>query len=419
MFPAGLFQPSASDYAKIRDVRTFAETGEFDEFEGPNRKIARLDDLVGLGGGGSVDVSGLATNTALTDGLALKADKSTTYTKTEVDTALATKQPTGSYLVAADIAGKANTADVTTALAGKQNVGDYATVTQLTDVTGEIELWAPADRNVPIDTQFAPITGSSVYATKAEVPDVSGKADQSTTYTKTEVDTALATKQPTGSYLVAADITGKADTTTVDTALALKADKSTTYTKTEVDTALSGVGGGGPTVLIANLSHTTGNIYETTVLGSHHAHKWSIVQNTTPLRRDPISTYPSDFGLFYLPPSEPSSKIVQVTAYGRFTANSRTDPRWFGIVFSPLQITAATDLSNQNAFFDNVLGLNRYNGTGSTTMAMTNANVFTQPDAYDMCTTVTATFEMQPGNYFAINANQPAGITCRMTVLVW
>ena len=50
------------------------------------------------------------------------------------------------------------------------------------------------------------------------------KADVATTYTKTQVDSALS---------------NKADTTTVNNALALKADQSTTYTKTEVNTSLA------------------------------------------------------------------------------------------------------------------------------------------------------------------------------------
>ena len=58
-------------------------------------------------------------------------------------------------------------------------------------------------------------------ATAPTVPSLANKADKATTYTKTEVDTALSNKANTS-------------------ALAAKADQSTTYTKTEVDTALSG-----------------------------------------------------------------------------------------------------------------------------------------------------------------------------------
>ena len=56
------------------------------------------------------------------------------------------------------------------------------------------------------------------------------KADQGTTYSKTEVDTSLALK---------ADQATTYSKTEVDTSLALKADAATTYSKTEVDTSLA------------------------------------------------------------------------------------------------------------------------------------------------------------------------------------
>lgn len=93
---------------------------------------------------------------------------------------------------------------------------------------------------------------STTY-TKTEVDTaLSAKADQSTTYTKTEVDTQISTAV---SNLVnsapstldtleeLADALGDDPNfaTTIATQLGLKADKSDTYTKTEVDTALSNV----------------------------------------------------------------------------------------------------------------------------------------------------------------------------------
>ena len=113
-------------------------------------------------------------DTALSTAIAAKADQATTYTKTEVDTALADKAST-TYVDTQDAA-------LSTAIAAKAD---------------------------------------TTYVDTA----VSTKAD--TTYVDTQ-DAALTTA-----------IAAKADTTYVDTGLATKADQATTYTKTEVDTALS------------------------------------------------------------------------------------------------------------------------------------------------------------------------------------
>ncbi|MFM7984627.1 MAG: hypothetical protein ACKPKO_35420, partial [Candidatus Fonsibacter sp.] len=63
------------------------------------------------------------------------------------------------------------------------------------------------------------------------------QANQSTTYTKTEVDTELAKKANTTDMNVALAL--KSDKTYVDTQLALNANQQTTYTKTALDTELA------------------------------------------------------------------------------------------------------------------------------------------------------------------------------------
>jgi len=127
----------------------------------------------------------------INEALPLKADKSDTYTKQEVDTALSVK---------------ANADDVTAALNLKADKSDTYTKEE-------------------VNTALA------------------DKADKSDTYTKTEVDTALSAKANTTDVDTALTFKAdKADTytkTAVDNALALKADQATTYTKTEVDSALS------------------------------------------------------------------------------------------------------------------------------------------------------------------------------------
>ena len=133
------------------------------------------------------------TNKVVTETeLALKADTATTYTKTEVDTA---------------VNGKVNTSDVLTAIASDNKV-----VTQ-TDIAG-----------------FA--DSSSVY-TKTETDNlVAPKANTADVYTKTEVDTTMASVLVDGDTVTTVDDTNKIVT---QNELAVKADTATTYTKTEVD----------------------------------------------------------------------------------------------------------------------------------------------------------------------------------------
>ena len=126
---------------------------------------------VELNGNKSLSDLGLMSSTAINTALDLKADKSTTYTKTQIDT----------------------------------------TVSGLSD-------------------------------------DISAKADKSTTYTKTQVDTAISTA-----------VADKADTSTVNTALEGKADKSTTYTKTQVDSAITASEAGTDAKLL--LKANTADVY--------------------------------------------------------------------------------------------------------------------------------------------------------------
>jgi hypothetical protein len=70
--------------------------------------------------------------------------------------------------------------------------------------------------------------------------DLALKADQATTFTKTEVNTALGLKADSSAvYTIAA----------VDSALAAKADQATTYTKTETNAAIQSIVGAAPAAL--------------------------------------------------------------------------------------------------------------------------------------------------------------------------
>lgn len=150
--------------------------------------------------------------TALNNALNLKADKSTTYTKDEVNDKLDLKADTddiptktsdltndSGFITKAvnNLENYTKTTDLNTALALKADATDIpAKTSDLTNDTGYI------DANVNNLTNY---TKTSDLNTA-----LNSKADKLTTYTKTEVDTSLL----------------------------LKADKSNTYTKTEVDTAL-------------------------------------------------------------------------------------------------------------------------------------------------------------------------------------
>lgn len=204
-------------------------------------------------GSTAVSLAGYATEDFVTGITDTKADKSTTYTKTEVDSALGGKADKSTTYTKTEVdsalGGKANTADVytkTTAdstfakatntytksevdteLGKKANSADVYTKT-----TADSTFAKAADTytKTQVDTELGKKADAETTYTKTEVDGlVNAKADASTTYTKTQVDTALGNK---------ADKTTTYTKTEVDTALGNKADKSTTYTKTEVDTAL-------------------------------------------------------------------------------------------------------------------------------------------------------------------------------------
>jgi hypothetical protein len=172
--------------------------------------------------------AGMATQTWVgTQGYLTGADVSGKADTTYVDTQLATKAD----VTALDA--KANTADVTTALATKADVTALDAKANTADVTTAI---ATATTDMATQTWV----GTQGYLTGA---DVSGKAD--TTY----VDTQLATKADVTALDAkanAADVTteintaiaGKADTTYVDTQLAGKANSADVTT--EISTAISG-----------------------------------------------------------------------------------------------------------------------------------------------------------------------------------
>ena len=164
---------------------------------------------------------GLMSKTDINSALTNKADKSTTYTKTEVDSAINTA-----------ISGKADTSYVDEQLEDKVDVTTYTA--GLANKADKTELDDKADTSYvntqlanKADTSYVNTQLSGKVDTETYTAGLNTKADKSDTYSKADVDSKIGTAVST-----------KADTSYVNTQLEAKADKSTTYTKTEVDSAI-------------------------------------------------------------------------------------------------------------------------------------------------------------------------------------
>ena len=139
---------------------------------------------------------GYYTKTEVDGKLDLKANAADVYTKTEADNKFLTEhQSLDNYYTKDEVYNKT------------ESDAKYATQTVVNE-----EIAARIQRDSEIEQTLV------------------SKADKSDTYSKSEVDDALATKQNVGDY---------ATNTALTDGLALKADKTDTYTKQEVDDAIS------------------------------------------------------------------------------------------------------------------------------------------------------------------------------------
>lgn len=145
-----------------------------------------------------------------------KADKSTTYTKTEVDNELALK------------------ANQSTTYTKTQVDNDLELKMDKSDAYYKSQVYNKAEVDAKLDTK-PNIT--DVYIKPELNSEFALKADKSDTYTKTQVDNALALKANSSDVYTKTQVYTK---TEVDNDLGLKADKSDTYTKTQVDNLISG-----------------------------------------------------------------------------------------------------------------------------------------------------------------------------------
>ena len=174
-----------------------------------------------LTGNKTADDLGLMSKTDINSALTNKADKSTTYTKTEVDGAINTA-----------ISGKADTSYVDEQLEDKVDVTTYTA--GLANKADKTELADKADTSYvntqladKADTSYVNTQLSGKVDTETYTAGLNTKADKSDTYSKADVDSKISTA-----------VSSKADTSYVNTQLEAKADKSTTYTKTEVNSAI-------------------------------------------------------------------------------------------------------------------------------------------------------------------------------------
>lgn len=225
-----------------------------------------------LNGNKTADELGLMSKTNINSALANKADKSTTYTKTEVDNAIntATSGKADKTYVDTQLGNKVDTSTYTAGLADKVDNATYTaglatkadvlTTYTKDEVDGKINTAvAPKADKTYVDTQLTTKANANNVYTKEEIDSdleelsssfttsLNTKANASDVYSKTDVDSKINTAVST-----------KADTSYVNEQLALKADKSDTYTKEEVDNLVDNQTVAGDTLPIGSITPYSG-----------------------------------------------------------------------------------------------------------------------------------------------------------------
>ena len=170
-----------------------------------------------------IDLSGYDTSTQVDTKISnVSVDLSAYDTSVQVDTKIAAIPDT-------DLSAYDTSVQVDTKIAAipDTDLSAYDTSAQVDIKVASIVDSAPETLNTL--NELAAALGDDANHVSTMTTLVGTKADQSTTYTKTEVDTSLNLKS---------DKTTTYTKTEVDTSLNLKSDKTTTYTKTEVDSAV-------------------------------------------------------------------------------------------------------------------------------------------------------------------------------------
>ena len=165
-----------------------------------------------------------ADKTTVEQQFSIKADKSTTYTKDEVNSRISPKADK-SY-VDGELSKKADKTTVEQQFSIK---ADKSTTYTKDEVNSRIS--PKADKSY-VDGELSKKADKTTVEQQFSI-----KADKSTTYTKDEVNSRISPKADK-SY-VDGELSKKADKTTVEQQFSIKADKSTTYTKDEVNSRIS------------------------------------------------------------------------------------------------------------------------------------------------------------------------------------
>ena len=174
-----------------------------------------------LTGNKTADDLGLMSKVDINSALANKADKSTTYTKTDTDEKIreAVSSKADTSYVNEQLEDKVDVTTYTADLANKADKTELADKADVSYVNTQISSKA--------DTSYVNTQLSGKVDTETYTAGLNTKADKSDTYSKADVDSKISTA-----------VSSKADTSYVNTQLEAKADKSTTYTKTEVNSAI-------------------------------------------------------------------------------------------------------------------------------------------------------------------------------------
>jgi len=156
------------------------------------------------------DVSGFATTAAVNE-LSASMTETTGVISGNVSTLTDTVNGLGNQL--ATKASQSELDELTTAVNAKADVTFVNEALALKSNSEDVYTKAEADAKFLTEHQ-----NLDAYALKAELPDISGKADKGEAYTKDEADAKFLTEHQ--------DISGKADAASVNEALELKADKT-------------------------------------------------------------------------------------------------------------------------------------------------------------------------------------------------